>query len=241
MYQEEMHANLGFFATWLPGDHVEVGDIGILQAGRFRKQGSLRELEPELTSEREGSPQSLQYTSKSGTKVNMTADANSGSVIDASARIDIEFSQQGAFLFHAFNVQRLAILDRLKLSAGVIEAHERGQWDLGWHIVESVYKAECATVIVSEDDSAAITIRAAVKGNLGPVPLANADARLNVSSTKGRMLQILAKRDLRPLYSCIRVKETWLSGPRMVPVRGQLPTPEQLPFARPRLSELLES
>ena len=29
-YQSEMHDKLGFFATWLPGDHVELGDVGVL-------------------------------------------------------------------------------------------------------------------------------------------------------------------------------------------------------------------
>lgn len=27
-YQQEMHENIGFFATWLPGDLLELGDIG---------------------------------------------------------------------------------------------------------------------------------------------------------------------------------------------------------------------
>ena len=27
-YQREMHDNIGFFATWLPGDLLELGDIG---------------------------------------------------------------------------------------------------------------------------------------------------------------------------------------------------------------------
>ena len=35
-YREEMHGNLGFFASWLPADPVDVGDIGVLEGGRFR-------------------------------------------------------------------------------------------------------------------------------------------------------------------------------------------------------------
>jgi hypothetical protein len=40
-YQQEMHENIGFFATWLPGDLLELGDIGILVNGSFRKLSSL--------------------------------------------------------------------------------------------------------------------------------------------------------------------------------------------------------
>ena len=34
-YQQEMHNNLGFFATWLPSTAIALGDIGVLQSGRF--------------------------------------------------------------------------------------------------------------------------------------------------------------------------------------------------------------
>jgi len=44
LYQQEMHSNLGFFATWLPASILELGDFGVLEAGRFRKMGSLKEL-----------------------------------------------------------------------------------------------------------------------------------------------------------------------------------------------------
>jgi hypothetical protein len=44
LYQREMHKNLGFFATWLPGDQLELGEAGVLKGGRFRKQSSLAEL-----------------------------------------------------------------------------------------------------------------------------------------------------------------------------------------------------
>jgi hypothetical protein len=44
LYQQEMHSNLGFFANWLPGDPIEVGDVGVLESGRFRRVVSLEDL-----------------------------------------------------------------------------------------------------------------------------------------------------------------------------------------------------
>jgi hypothetical protein len=37
-YQEEMHNSVGFFATWLPGDILDLGDVGELKDGQFRKR-----------------------------------------------------------------------------------------------------------------------------------------------------------------------------------------------------------
>ena len=41
LYHQEMHANLGFFGTWLPGDLLQLGDVGILTNGRFRAETTL--------------------------------------------------------------------------------------------------------------------------------------------------------------------------------------------------------
>ena len=43
-YQREMHENIGFYATWLPGDPMELGDVGIPSNGMFRKRSSLNDL-----------------------------------------------------------------------------------------------------------------------------------------------------------------------------------------------------
>lgn len=71
-YHAEMHRNLGFFATWLPGDPIEIGDAGLLVEGRFRRLSSLSELGIRYTQSESTASQNLQYTSTEGTKIDPT-------------------------------------------------------------------------------------------------------------------------------------------------------------------------
>lgn len=240
LYQTEMHANMGFFCTWLPGDPLHLGDIGILEGGRFRTQTTLAELGVKFTGTGKGSPQNLQYTSKAGTTVSVRAGAELQMPLPASAEIDIKFGNEGAFLFHASNVTNESLADRLNLSLSVSSLHSNGRWRKEWYLVESLYSADCGTIIISQDSSAHLVISAASSMPLGPLPLADPQVRLSVSSASGKMVQVVGGRDLRPLYSCIRLKETWLGDAKVVPVRGTM-REEEMPFARASITELLDS
>jgi hypothetical protein len=241
LYHEEMHANIGFFGTWLPGDPLRLGDIGILESGRFRPQTTLAELGIKFAGTGKGSPQNLQYTSKSGTALSVRAGAEVQGPLPASAEIDISFSHEGAFLFHASNVTNQSLENRLALADSVSSLYSTGTWKKEWYLVESLYTADCATIIISEDSSAHLVIGAASSLPLGTLPLADPQVRLSVSSASGKMVQVVGGRDLRPLYSCIRLKETWLGEVKVVPVRGTSREPGEMPFARASIAELLNS
>lgn len=237
-YQREMHDNIGFFATWLPGDLLELGDIGILKDGTFRRCSSFRELGIEYEASTLGASQNLQYTSKSGTSFSIGSSVAAPKPLDISATIKVEFSSAGSFLFHASKVRNRRFENIASLTSAILDVWKNGKWDKDWYVVESIHEAGCATVIVSEEESAGVTFNAS--GALGGIPLADPRVDLSVSSSRGKMTQILAGRDLRPLYSCLRVKEGWLSGPSIEAVRGAS-TASASPFVRPSITELLES
>src|ERR1700722_19733569 len=98
-YQSEMHDNLGFYATWLPGDPIEIGDAGVILNGRFRRQTTLSDLGIAFDVSGVGAAQDMRYTSKQGTK--LTADASADAAGIARAEIKIDFTVDGAFVFHA--------------------------------------------------------------------------------------------------------------------------------------------
>jgi hypothetical protein len=240
LYQKEMHANVGFFCTWLPGDPISLGDVGILENGRFRRQTTLTELGVKLTGTVKGSPQNLQYTSKSGTMVSVRAAAEVVAPLPASAEIEIKFGHQGAFLFHASNVTNEDLENRLAIVASITSLHSKGIWSEKWYLVESVYTADCATIIISEDSSARLVIGASSSVALGALPLADPDVHLTVSSSSGKMVQVVAGRDLKPLFSCSRLKETWLGDTKVVPVRGVARDRGKI-LARAPIEDLLNS
>jgi|SRR5215471_2985151 len=237
-YQREMHDNIGFFATWLPGDLLELGDIGTLKDGTFRKRSSLGELGIKYQASALGASQNLQYTSKSGTTFSVDSSLAAPKPLDISAAIKVEFSSEGSFLFHASNVRNRRLENIANLTRAILEVWNTGNWDKNWYVVESIHQADCATVIVSEEVSAGVTFSA--KGALGGIPLADPRVDLSISSSRGKMAQIIAGRDLRPLYSCLRVREGWFST-SLEAVRGESANLGGSPFVRPSIIELLES
>lgn len=238
-YQREMHGNVGFFATWLPGDLLELGDIGTLKDGMFRRRSSLRELGIKYFPSALGASQNLQYTSKSGTAFSVDSSVAAPKPLDISAAIKVEFSSEGSFLFHATNVRNRRLDNIANLTRSILEIWNEGKWDKNWYVVESLHHADCATVIISEEASAGVTFNA--KGALGGIPLADPKVNLSISSSRGKMAQVLVGRDLRPLYSCLRVRDGWFSEPSVEAVRGESANPRGSPFVRPGIAELLES
>jgi hypothetical protein len=238
-YQREMHDNVGFFATWLPGDLLEIGDIGTLKDGGFRRRLSLRELGIEHQASALGASQNLQYTSKNGTAFSVDSSAATSSPLEITATIKVEFSSEGAFLFHASGVRNRRLENIETLSRPLLEFWKKRNWDKNWYMVESIHQADYATVIVSEEISAGVTFNA--RGALSGIPLADPQVDLSISSSRGRMIQVIAARGLRPLYSCLCVREGWFSGASVQAVRGESAHPGGPQFVRPSITELLES
>jgi hypothetical protein len=239
-YQRELHDNLGFFATWLPGDLLELGDIGILKDGRFRKESSLQDLGVNCQASPLGPIQNLQYSSKSGTSVSIDTSASAApGPVDVSAKIDVAFSLDGSFLFHASNVRNRRLENSTLLADSLLELWEKRAWNKNWYLIESLHQADCATVIVAEDTSAGVTFTA--KGSIVGVPLADPNVELSIVSSKGKMTQVIAGRNLRLLYSCLRVHEGIFSGPSVQPVRGVGGGATETPLVRAGVAELLNS
>jgi hypothetical protein len=159
-YHAEMHRNLGFFATWLPGDPIEIGDAGLLVEGRFRRLSSLSELGIRYTQSESTASQNLQYTSTEGTKIDPTIGGAVAGV--AKAQIAISFSADGAFVFHATGLRVQRLQELTSVGRGVLAAYEKGRWRKEWLLVETLHLADCATIIVSQDSSAGLVLRAQI-------------------------------------------------------------------------------
>jgi hypothetical protein len=237
-YQQEMYENLGFFATWLPGDLIELGEVGLFKDGQFKKASSLSELGIDFEFSPTGTSQALQYTSSSGTTVNSSAGAGIANV--ATAEISVEFSSEGAFLMHASGVRQKRIKDRSALHRAILKSYERGTWNKDWYIVETLHEADCATIIISNKRSSGLVLAASSHVPLGSLPLANPKADLSIKSTRGSVLQLIAAKKLKPLYSCLRVRDPWFQKPYVESVRG-IGEKGAVSFERPSIDDLLGS
>jgi hypothetical protein len=239
-YQEEMHGRFGFFATWLPGDAIEVGDVGTLEASRFRKATSLDELGIAREVSNKATPQDLQYSSRSGASIRLNSGASVPGMPGVSAEIEVQFTRAGAFVFQASRLRQERLENRRALTMAILQAYDRDGWEKDWLLVEALHHADCATIIVAEEGSAGLLLKAKAPVALGALPLADPRVNLEVQSMRGRMMQVLAGRHLRPLYSCVRVRDSWFSSPSLVAVRGHGDAPDDL-LVRPGIDELLNS
>ena len=237
LYQEEMHENLGFFPTWFPGDFMEIGDLGILDAGRFRKMSSLKELGIPFNVTSGASKQDVQYTSTKGTTIKPSAGASVPGI--AKAEITINFSRSGAFVFHATGLTPQQIENRSAVTTAIVAAFKRNEWNKEWLLVESLHRAQLATIIVSQDNEAGIVLAANVNAPLVAISLADPKISLSVSSVSGKIVHLVSAKDIHPLFSCLRLRDRFFSDPSVEPVRGT--ATNENPFERPGINELLNS
>ena len=240
LYQQEMHSNLGFFPTWLPGDPIEIGDVGVLEEGRFRRLASLQELGIAYQASTGSAAQNVQYSSTQGTKIEIGAGADAARV--AQGEIKVEFSRAGAFVFHATELRMRQLDNRLAVGKAIVGGYERGKWKKEWLFVEAHHLAACATVIVSEDSAASLVLNASASGPLTSISLADPKVGLTVSRTSGRIVHVVGAKNLHPLYSCLALRDPLFGKPVIEAVRGGGPGigPEEL-FVRPGIDALLES
>jgi hypothetical protein len=221
LYQQEMHKNVGFFATWLPASTLELGDVGVLESGRFRRIGSLKELGIPHAEVREGTPENMSYSASAERKIGVSAQA--GVVVPvAKAELSIRFTRQGGYVFEVAGARNVEIADRLALAEHILAVYAQDRWRKDWLVVDAIYRASSATIIVSEDSSSEIVLSLSASGTipLGALPLADPQLGLSVSSSTGKIIHVIAHNDLTPLYSCFKVRDPLIGSPSMEPVRG---------------------
>lgn len=238
-YQSEMHGKLGFFANWLPGDPVAVGDVGLLEAGRFRRMSSLKELGIQCRRKGGSERQDVQYTSTQGTEVHTGGGVGAASPV--TGKVTLEFSRAGAFLFHATGLRMERMDNRSQVAAALLEAHEQGHWDKDWLLIEAVHVADRATIVVSQDKSAGVELVADASGVAAIASLADPRVELRVASTRGTVVHVVGATGLTPLYSCLRVKAPVFGAAAVRPVRGAGDASAEDVFRRPSINALLDS
>lgn len=240
-YQQEMHNNLGFFATWLPSTAMALGDVGVLEGGRFRRMASLKELGIVHTDVREGTSENVSYSASAKRSDNISAGAATAVPL-ARGELSITFTSEGGYIFEAINMKQMEVADRLSLASSVLEAYEKGRWQKEWLVIDALYCAESATILVSEDTSSEIVLKASAAAlPAGLLPLADPKLGLGIASSSGKIVHIVAANNLYPLYSCVKVRDPLLFGrPSVVPVRGRADRHADA-LGRPGIDDLLNS
>jgi hypothetical protein len=155
LYQQEMHNNVGFFATGVALQHARYRRYWRFRRGTVRRQGSLRELGIATPGTREGVPQKMSYSASAERKVS----AESGAIVaPARAGLSMKFAHQGGFIFEAHEVRLMGVADRMALSRDILNLYNVGVWKSGWHLIDAVYSAGSAIILGSEGHASEIVL-----------------------------------------------------------------------------------
>jgi hypothetical protein len=213
MYVKGMFQRFSYLAAWLPNTTLRLGDVGLQRGQEFKQMTTLGDLGISFRVRTGASPVDFTYTSQSGVSVKpkVAAQAGAGAMLpSAQAGISIEFSEDGAFLFHAVGCSVDEIEDKEALGRAVIAAIKAGNWNSDWGVVDTLVRADSATIVVSNSHKAALELSA--KAPVAPANLASLDAGLSVSSQSGDIIQFIAAKGLAPLFRLSRAKQSLLAS-----------------------------
>lgn len=235
-YLTEVHHNLRYRPTWLPGTPLRIGDVGVLEGGVFRQITDLTALGISYEVSKDPVPDaSLDFSSSGGVSIAIKAKGDLNQRFKALAQADagalVEFSRAGAVVLQLRGVVADRVLDQAKLSRDLLHSmisnDESKRWLRDWVAVTDVVRAESASIFISSSADSRIELKAS--GTIAPSNLADASAGYTVASESAVSTKIIAQSGLTPLFRGARVnrKFFWLYD-EVLPASAEAPAPEDV-------------
>jgi len=153
-YSSEIKDHLDYLVTWPINTDVQLGDIGILEDGVFKRMATLKALGITQPGEREGRGTStLEYGSRNG--VEWTLNPGASTAVQAiDAKVEIKFTQEGAVFLRIgdYTLKQFETTD--ELGQEILTRYKNDSWQRNRVVVTEVVSAAAATVLVSGSNGA---------------------------------------------------------------------------------------
>lgn len=214
-YRRQVRRKLDGIATWLPGDSVSVGEIGVFVGNRFRRESDLGALGVDVD-RRVGDPRPWKLESTNQVSVRAGA---SGGGSGVSGVFSVTFATSGSYLLHAHNARHIETLNAREIRDRVIEAAIEGDWNAEWFLIDSVYIADRATIIVAAGAEAGIDLEVAGDEVPAAPTFAHPEAKITATRTSGEVFQFINLPDATPLFTCRRLTRKLFGGREFRAVR----------------------
>lgn len=235
-YVKEIHKNLRYRPTWLPGTPVELGSVGVLEEGVFRPLTDLARLglEFETLTDRVADG-SMDYASTSGASITVKAagetDQRFKAIASAQAGALVEFSREGATVIQLRNVTIDRIADQPRLHRDMLRSiavpDDAARWERDWVVITDVVRADSATILIAASAGSRIELEAEAK--IAPSSLADVSAGLTVASESNVSTKIIARSGLTPLYRGSRVRRNfWWLYDEVLVASAEAPNPDEV-------------
>jgi hypothetical protein len=236
-YEMKNHFGGGYYVAWEPGIPLQLGDIGELNNGIFYRKDNIGNVPFNLIFDiREDkdvdkvssyvSQGSVNWQSKSSGQV-----APMGSVLkDLDSGIVIEFGKDKSTVFEAMNIRHHSIENQITLEKAILDLYQQGVWQKHWVIITELYKADSATILISQTANAKIEIKASASTGVGNISIADFSLGLSRQSSQGLGYQILAEKGLTPKFKLMGTKRRLLKKPVMRQMLMKEQTDETVEF-----------
>ncbi len=208
-YLEAVRSRFGYLATWLPNSPLKLGDVGTWSdKDGFRRETSLQRLGLAVKVRRSKLPGDLDHASVDQVKASVG--------LSGPASIQLGFGSAGGFVFHASDcmIEELDEVDTLGVE--IMDLFRQQIWKPGWVLVDTVVRAEKATIIVSQTEGASLEIS-------GPADLTQiGKVDLAITAQSGSFMRFVGEAGLTPLFRGRRVakKLFGLFGAEVETMRG---------------------
>lgn len=205
-FLEDMHGRLGnLYLNWPPGSLLNLGDFGRFNGYQFEHDGNVtREFGIKFISEPgKGVDNVHTLTSKNGVAISALAKANGEvGMVDGRAGVQLDFSVQGAGFLSAAGSGDARIQAPIQLTAPLSQQVRRGKWKLGSVVITRLLVAQRGVVVVSETDSASVTLSVDIAAK--ELDLADAALKLTIKSISGKSYTWQGKDEV-VLFGCHRL------------------------------------
>lgn len=234
-YQTHIHRQLERLATWLPGDRITLGDVGLLTKGGFRKETHLDALELPFSREDSGVRQRLSCSSTSHVSLGERVEADVAA--QASGRATIELSRSGAVVFEARDVRHERIANPAELSAPIQALREADKWQRAWVLIDQVWHVGQGSVLVALSDRVAASFAFDVDAGPQLDAFARSSADLGFAVDSGEVVGEIGATDFTPLYTARKLR---FFGGELSPIRSKDGTEDEA-LTRASVDDLLSS
>jgi hypothetical protein len=211
-YTNQLHGQLKYYATWLPGTPVGLGAIGTMQANQFIPQDDIARFGFKVIAKRDRTADTFEYSTKNGVDVDTkTAGSISPDVPNvprAKAGMKLRFKRSDAVWFAASGCKMDRIDNQLELAKLIKDLYKSGQWKREWVVVTHVVKAASATVLVSASRGASAELEVQGKAST-PLGKAEASTRSTLKADSSMAFKIVAEKGLTPLFRLTELSDGW--------------------------------
>jgi hypothetical protein len=202
-FWDEFQERFSRAPVWLPGSHMELGDIGIIDRRGWLRVAALVDFGIEFDVTPTDVKSDYSVNSASATTDDFAIEASledPANLASIGTALRVNFTESGGFVVRARRVQASRIKDVLGVENQIRDLHARSPfWQRRWIYVQEVVTAQPCILIVAGASGSSATLRAEGRAGLGSLLEAmDAGARATLSESRS-VDQYIATLERAPL------------------------------------------